>query len=51
MSNAAHYELEESLKKHVDLMSLDALRALVKRLIHDGSVNTVNEIASILKIK
>lgn len=51
MSNIDHYKLEKMIKEHVATMSIDDLRRLVTRLVNDGSVNTVHEIAQVLRLR
>ena len=51
MSNIAHYDLEKRLKERIKGMSRDELRQLLERMVDDGSVNSVREIAAILRVK
>lgn len=51
MSNTAHYDLEARVKDRIDSMPHDEAIKLLKRLVDDGSVNTVREIAAVLRIK
>lgn len=51
MSNVDHYKLEKMIKDHVATMSVDDLRKLVVRLVNDGSINTVHEIAQVLRLR
>lgn len=51
MSNVAHYALEDRLQERVKELSRDELRELVRLLIDNGTVQTVREIAAVLRVK
>lgn len=51
MSNVAHYDLEARVKERIDGMTRDEAIKLLRRLVDDGSVNTVREIAAALRVK
>lgn len=51
MSNTAHYDLEDRLQERIDTLSRDEMRKLLRLLIDNGTVNTVREIAAVLRVK